>query len=52
MAQEKRIPFDVSLRSKIESGELLVVTRNGRPARIVCWDKKSQFPIIALISQS
>lgn len=29
-----------------------VCTRNGRPARIICWDKKSndgQFPIVALI---
>ena len=26
-----------------------VVTRDGRPARIVCWDAKGKYPIIALL---
>lgn len=28
-----------------------VCTRDGRKARIVCWDKKSEFPIIALVEE-
>ena len=27
-----------------------VVTRDGRPARIVCWDAKGIYPIVALVS--
>ena len=35
-----KIPFDVKYRPQIESGEYKVETRDGRPARIVCWDAK------------
>lgn len=27
-----------------------VCTRDGRPARIVCWDKAGEYPIVALVS--
>lgn len=29
-----------------------VQTRNGRPVRIICWDRKSEYPIVALIGTS
>ena len=32
-------PFDIKYRPQIESGEYKVVTRDGRPVRIVCWDR-------------
>ncbi len=45
-----RIPFDIKFRPQIESGEYKVETRDGRPARIVCWDLHGDdYPIIALI---
>lgn len=44
----KKVPFDISYRPQIESGECKVVTRNDRPARIICWDCKGNIPIIAL----
>jgi len=33
-----KIPFDIKYRPQIERGEYKLVTRDGRPARIVCWD--------------
>ena len=36
----KKIPFDIAYRHEIESGEYKVETRDGNPARIICWDKK------------
>jgi len=46
-----KIPFDIAYRSFIESGEYKVETRDGRPARIICWDRKSEygFSLIVLI---
>lgn len=46
-----RVPFEVGMAKKITSGEVSgrVVTRDGRSARIICWDRKGKFPIIALI---
>ena len=49
-----RIPFNIKFRPQIESGEYKVETRNGRPARIVCWDRKLEIgftphPISALV---
>ena len=38
-----KIPFDIKYRPQIESGEYKVETRDGKPARIVCWDRKSIF---------
>lgn len=48
------IPFNIKYRPQIESGEYKVRTASGRPARIVCWDYKSQFdePVFALITTS
>lgn len=45
-----RIPFDISKRPQIESGEYKVETRDGRPARIICWDVNCDAPIIALVA--
>ena len=48
-----KIPFDTKFKPQIESGEYKVETRDGHPARIVCWDKKSRIhPIIALVTNS
>lgn len=48
-----KIPFDVKYKPQIESGEYKVETREGRPVRIICWDKKSEkkygYHIVALI---
>ena len=48
----KRIDFDIDLAKKIQAGEAKgrIVTREGFPARIICWDKKcDEYPIVALI---
>ena len=48
----KRIDFDIDLAKKIQAGEAQgrIVTRDGQPARIICWDKKcDEYPIVALI---
>ena len=39
-----KIPFDIKYRPQIESGEYKVVTRDGRPARIICWDRFTTEP--------
>lgn len=47
-----KIPFDIKFRPQIESGEYKVETRDGRPARIICWDVESvdlNIKIVALI---
>ena len=48
------IPFNIKYRPQIESGEYKVRTSSGNPARVVCWDYKSQFeePIYVLITTS
>ena len=45
-----RIPFDSKYRDKIESGEYKVVTRDGKPVRIICWDMDSYNHIVALVA--
>ena len=53
----KRVPFDLELAKKITNKEAkgVIVTREGRKVRIICWDKKSvdkeahEYPIVALI---
>ena len=48
----KKIPFNVKFRPQIESGEYKVETRDGRSARIICWDKKNvNYPIAALVTK-
>ena len=46
-----RIQFDIKYRPQIESGEYIVKTRSGNPARIICWDRDSCTPICALITR-
>ena len=46
---KKKIPFDISYREKIESGEVSVVTRDDRLVRIICWDTGMEWSICALI---
>lgn len=50
-----RLKFDIKFRPQIESGEYKVVTGDGRPVKIVCWDKKAfrgRFEIVGLVSTS
>ena len=46
----KIIPFDLDMAEKIFSGEIegKIKTRNGSDIRIICLDRKSIFPIVAL----
>lgn len=47
-----KIPFDIKFRPQIESGEFKVETRNGRTARVICWNiKDNNYPIIALFEE-
>lgn len=39
-----KIPFDIKFRPQIESGEYKIETRDGRPARVVCWDRVATEP--------
>lgn len=50
-----RVPFEVELAKKITRKEIegRIVTRDGRSARIVCWDGEyDKYPIIALIDNA
>lgn len=46
-----KIPFDIKYRPQIESGEYKVKTKDGSPARIICWDSPidKERPIIAIV---
>lgn len=46
-----KIPFDIKFRPQIESGEYKVFAHEHeeQEARIVCWDNKGGYPIVALI---
>ena len=50
------IPFDLERAKRISSGEEegKIVTRDGRSARIVCWDRKSdnKYNIVALLDMN
>lgn len=50
----KRVPFDIELAKKITNHEIKgkIVTRDGREARIVCFDKEGDYPIVALVKKS
>lgn len=51
----KKIPFDINYRDLIESGKWSVQTNDGRPVRIVCWDKKhygGRIDLVALVPES
>lgn len=43
------IPFDIKLRPEIEDGTCVVMTRDYKPVRIVCWDASEEHPIAALV---
>ena len=45
----ERIPFDIKFRPEIEARQLLVETKDGKSVRIVCWDKRGHYPIVALV---
>ena len=38
-----------NLTEYLENPELKVVTRDGKPARIVCTDAKGRYPVVALV---
>ena len=46
------VPFDIERAKRITNGEEpgKIITRDKRDVRIVCWDAKNEFPIVALIS--
>lgn len=44
-----KIPFDIKYRPQIESGEYKVETRDGMTARIICWDRRGERPLVVLI---
>lgn len=46
------VPFDLSKAKQITNGELegKIVTRDGRNARIICWDRNNEtYPIVVLV---
>lgn len=51
----KRIDFNIDLARKIQAGEAQgrIVTRDGNPVRVICWDKEcfgsDNQPIVALL---
>lgn len=48
-----KIPFDIKYRPQIESGEYKVETRDGRPVRIICWDRQHKnYPLVVLMPGS
>lgn len=52
-----KIPFDIKYRPQIESGEYKIIylsytTEEEYPARIICWDRHNEHPIVALVSNS
>ena len=48
----KRIDFNITLAKKIQAGKAQgrIVTREGEPARVICWDRiDDSYPIVALL---
>lgn len=45
------VNFIIPLAKDIQAGKAKgrIVTRDGKPARIVCWDAKGDYPIIGLV---
>lgn len=43
--------FVLELAKDIQAGKAKgrIVTRDGKPARIVCWDAKGDYPLIGLV---
>lgn len=50
----KRVPFDLELAKKITNKEVkgCIVTRGEHQARIICFDKEGDYPIVALVKKS
>lgn len=50
----KRVPFNLELAKKITKKEVKgrIVTRDGLQARIICFDKEGDYPIVALVKKS
>lgn len=50
----KRIPFDLDKAKRITNGEMKgrIVTQDGRQARIICFNKEGDYPIVALVKMS
>ena len=46
-----KIPFDIKFRPQIESGEYKVETTDGKPVRIVCWNRYGCIPIVGLVGK-
>lgn len=48
-----KVPFDIETAKKITNCEIKgkIVTRDGRAARVICWDRNgTSYPLIALVS--
>ena len=43
-----KIPFSISYRPQIVSGEYKVVTREDRAVEIIKWDLKGEFPVVGI----
>lgn len=50
----KKVPFDIELAKKITNHEIKgqIVTMGEREARIICFDKEGDYPIVALVKKS
>lgn len=54
MTTKKQVPFTVELAKQIQNKEVegRIVTRGGRPARILCFDRvHATYPILSLVSK-
>jgi len=47
-----KIPFNIKYRPQIENGEYKVETRDGRPVRVICYNRKYGFPICGLATEA
>lgn len=45
-----KVPFDIKYKDDIYAGIMHVITRDGKWARIICWDMKNDFPIVAVVT--
>lgn len=50
----KKVPFNLELAKKITNNEIKgqIVTMDGRKARIICFDRREKYPIVALVTNS
>ena len=47
----KTIPFDLETAKKIQAGEVegRIVTKDGRPVRLICYDAENEYPLVCLV---